>query len=176
MVESDQHEPAEVESHGRQIAQTARETTRVLDEIVWAINPSNDTLEGLVNYLCKYAQDYLTVAGVRYRLELPPQLPAVEIPPDVRHNVFLVAKEAITNIVRHARAQAAWIRLKLEPRRFLLEIEDDGRGLSGADLQKGRNGLRNMRKRMEDVGGELEIAPGTAAGVRVRMTVPIGRH
>src|SRR5204862_6393399 len=109
-----------VEAHARQIGQTARDTTRVLDEIVWTVNPSNDTLDGLVTYICKYAQDYLAVAGLRYRLEVPPELPGASIPPELRHNVFLAAKEAITNIVRHAKASAAWVRLKLEPAAFVL--------------------------------------------------------
>src|SRR6185369_17954660 len=76
LVEGDKDSPAEVEAHGRQISQTARDTARALDQIVWTVNPSNDTLEGLVNYVCKHAQDYLGVAGIRYRLEIPAQLPA----------------------------------------------------------------------------------------------------
>src|SRR6266478_565137 len=62
MAESDKNIPAEVEEHAQQITQTARETTKALDEIVWAINPSNDTLEGLVNYAGKYAQEYFALA------------------------------------------------------------------------------------------------------------------
>src|SRR5262249_17096239 len=92
LVETDKAAPTEVEAHARQIAQTARDTTRTLDEIVWTVNPSNDTLDGLINYLCKYAQEYLAVAGVRYRLEVPAELPTTPISPEVRHNVFLAAK------------------------------------------------------------------------------------
>jgi signal transduction histidine kinase len=173
LVESDKDNPEEVESHARQISQTALETTRALDEIVWTVNPSNDTLDGLINYVCKYAQEYLAVAGLRYRIEVPAQLPAIPISPELRHNVFLAAKEAVTNIVRHARASSAWLRLNLEPRRFTLEIEDDGRGLTGQEGQSTRNGLRNMRKRMEDIGGQFDIGPGSEAGTRVRLTAPL---
>ena len=81
LVEGDKHHPEEVVGHARQIEQTALETTRALDEIVWTVNPSNDTLDGLITYVCKYAQDYLAVAGLRYRLEAPPQLPSTPIPP-----------------------------------------------------------------------------------------------
>jgi signal transduction histidine kinase len=80
MVEADKDQAGEVETHARQICQTARDTTRTLDEIVWTVNPSNDTLEGLANYICKYAQDYLGVADVRYRLDVPPELPPTPIP------------------------------------------------------------------------------------------------
>jgi ligand-binding sensor domain-containing protein/signal transduction histidine kinase len=176
MAESDKNSPAEIESHAQQISQTARETTRSLDEIVWAVNPSNDTLDGLINYVCKYAQEYLAVAGLRYRAEVPAQLPAITIPPEVRHNVFLAFKEAVNNVVKHAQASEARIRLRLQPDQFTLEIEDDGRGLGGGDepASSARNGLRNMRRRMEDIHGEFSIGPGTKAGTVVRLTIPFG--
>ena len=174
LAESDKDQPAEVESHARQIAQTARDTTRSLDEIVWTVNPSNDTLNGLINYVCKYAQEYLAVAELKYRLEVPPQLPAVPISPELRHNLFLAAKEAINNVVKHSHANSAWVRLQLEPREFTLEIEDNGTGLPAGAENKGRNGLRNMRKRMEDVGGKFEVSPGAQGGTRVRLTAPLG--
>ncbi len=173
LVESDKELPDEVEAHAQQISHTARDTTRVLDEIVWAVNPSNDTLEGLINYVCKYAQEYLAVAGLRYRLDVPAQLPATSLPPDTRHNVFLAAKEAITNVVRHAKATAASLRLRVEPAAFTLEIQDDGRGLADPEKAGTRNGLRNMRKRMEDIGGQFAIAPAPGGGTVVRLTVPL---
>lgn len=174
MAESDKHLPAEVETHARQITHTARETTRVLDEIVWAVNPSNDTLDGLITYVCKYAQEYFAVAGLQYRLDVPAQLPSTPIPPEVRHNVFLALKEAVTNVVKHAQASAARIRLRLEPHRFILEVEDNGRGLASREGQADRNGLRNMRKRMQDIDGEFSIGPAAQGGTVVRLTAPVG--
>jgi signal transduction histidine kinase/streptogramin lyase len=173
MAEADKDLPAEIESHARQIAQTARETTRALDEIVWTVNPANDTLDGLINYLCKYAQEYLALAGLQYRLEVPPQLPATPISPELRHNVFLVAKEAINNIVKHSRASAARLRLRLAPDQFTLEIEDNGQGLPPGAENKGRNGLRNMRRRMEEIAGQFQTGPGAEGGVCIRLVVPL---
>ncbi len=175
LVESDKDSPDDVQEHAQQISQTARETTRALDEIVWTVNPQNDTLEGLVNYICKNAQDYLAVAGVSYRFDIPPQLPARAIAPEVRHNVFLASKEAVTNVVRHAKASSAWLRLRLEPSSFTLEVEDNGRGLAGLDPEAAqrRNGLKNMRKRMEDVGGSFSIGPGGEGGALVCLKVPL---
>ena len=147
----------------------------MLDEIVWTVNPSNDTLDGLINYVCKYAQDYLAVAGLRYRLDVPAQLPATPISPEVRHNVFLAAKEAITNVVRHAKATEVWLRLRLEPGSFTLEIQDNGRGPAGLEGKQSRNGLRNMHKRMEDVGGRFAITAAPEGGALVRLTVPVIR-
>ena len=175
MAEADKELPAEVEEHARQICETARETTHALDEIVWAVNPANDTLEGLTNYACKYAQDYLALAGVSYRAELPTQLPSLPIPPEVRHNVFLAFKEAVNNVVKHARATEARVRLRLEPGQFTLSVEDNGRGLGDVSGKQLRNGLKNMRKRLADVRGEFEIGPGTNGGTVVQLKVPIAR-
>ena len=177
LVESDKDSPDEVEAHARQISETARDTSRALDEIVWAVNPSNDTLDGLFTYFCKYSQEYLTIAGLRFRLDVPDQLPKTPIPPDVRHNVFLASKEAVTNIVRHAKASAVWIRLRLEPARFILEIEDNGQGMANMDKERARsrNGLSNMRKRLEEIGGSFTITPGAEGGTIVRLTGPLGK-
>ena len=175
MAEADKHSPAEIESHAQQISQAARETTRSLDEIVWAVNPSNDTLEGLVNYVCKYAQEYLALAGLRYRAEVPAQLPVVNIPPEVRHNVFLAFKEAVNNVVKHAQASEVRVRLQLQPGNFALSIEDNGRGMGGLDASavQTRNGLRNMKKRMDDIGGRFEVGAASERGIIVRLTVPV---
>jgi signal transduction histidine kinase len=177
MVEADKDDPQEAQEHARQISQTARETTHALDEIVWTVNPSNDTLDGLVNYICKQAQDYLAVAGLRYRLDVPAQLPKTAISPETRHNVFLAAKEAVTNIVKHSGATEAALRLRLEADGFTLEIQDNGRGPAGLKEKaaESRNGLRNMRKRMEDIGGRFAIGPGPHGGTVVGLTVPLAR-
>jgi signal transduction histidine kinase/ligand-binding sensor domain-containing protein len=177
LVESDLDDPKEAQGHARQISQTARETTRALDEIVWTVNPSNDSLDGLVNYICKHAEEYLAVAGLRYRLDVPAQLPKTDISPETRHNVFLAAKEAVTNIVKHSGASEADLRLRLEAESFTLEIQDNGRGPAGlkSKAAESRNGLRNMRKRMEDVGGRFSIEPAPRGGTVVSLTVPLAR-
>ena len=176
MAGADKNSPAEVESHAKQISETARETTHSLDEIVWAINPSNDTLEGLANYACKYAQEYLALAGLRYRADLPTQLPPTPIPPEVRHNVFLAFKEAVNNVVRHSQATEVWIRLRLQPQNFILEIEDNGKGVSNLAEKQNRNGLRNMRKRMDDIRGEFSISGGANGGTIVRLKIPLSKN
>jgi len=173
MAETDKDIPDEIEQHAQQICSTARETTRSLDEIVWAVNPSNDTLESLANYACKYAQDYFAMAKVSYRAELPSGLPPTRILPEVRHNVFLAFKEAVNNVVKHAHATEARVKLQLEPGQFTLSVADNGKGLGDISDKKLRNGLKNMRRRLDDVHGQFEIAPGVDGGTVVKLTVPI---
>jgi len=175
MAEMDKELPGEIEQHAQQICATARETTRSLDEIVWAVNPSNDTLEGLANYACKYAQDYFALAGVSFRAELPTLLPPVPILPEVRHNVFLAYKEAVNNVVKHAQATEARVKLQLETDCFILSVTDNGRGAGDVSRKTLRNGLKNMRRRLQDVHGEFEIGPGPNGGTVVQMKVPVAR-
>ena len=138
--------------------------------------PSNDTLEGLANYACKYAQDYFALAKISFRAELPSDLPATPIPPEVRHNIFLAFKEAVNNVVKHAQASEARVKLQLETGKFILSVEDNGRGLGDVSEKKLRNGLKNMRKRLADVRGEFEISPGANGGTVVRLRVPINAN
>jgi signal transduction histidine kinase/ligand-binding sensor domain-containing protein len=172
MAEQDKDLPGEIEQHAQQICATARETTRSLDEIVWSLNSANDTLEGLANYACKYAQDYFALAGVRFRAELP-ALPPVPILPEVRHNVFLAFKEAVNNIVKHAQATEARVKLQLEPGKFILTVADNGRGVGDLADKKLRNGLKNMRKRLADIHGEFAVAPAAGGGTVVSFTIPL---
>jgi signal transduction histidine kinase len=132
-------------------------------------------LDGLVTYICKYAQEYLALAGLRYRADMPVQLPAIAFPPDVRHNIFLAFKEAVNNVVKHAQASEVWIRLRLQPHHFTLEIEDNGRGPGdlGKNATHPGDGLRNMRRRMEDIGGKFEVGAASERGTIVRLTVPV---
>ena len=148
-----------------------------LDEIVWTVNPSNDTLDGLINYICKNAQEYLAVAGLRYRLDVPAQLPHAAISPEARHNVFLAAKEAVTNVVRHARASEAWLRLRAGSRTVHAGNRRQRPRPRRAQEKaaESRNGLRNMRKRMEDVGGSFSSARAPQGGTLVRLTVPLAK-
>ena len=108
---------------------------------------------------------------------VPPDLPNTPISPEIRHNLFLAAKEAINNLVKHAQADSAWLRLKIEPGRFTIEVQDDGKGPAGMNEKRAlsRNGLRNMGKRLEDVGGIFEIGPAPERGTLVRLVAPLGK-
>lgn len=165
------------------IYDTARELTRAMDEIVWAVNPTHDTLDSLVTYLGRFAQNFLSAAAIRCRLDVPVNLPGWALTSEVRHNVFLALKEALHNVVKHAGATEVRVSLELQLHGFVLLVADNGRGFDwracnprgahaadGARVSGG-NGLPNMQKRLEEVGGrcEWETAPGE--GTRVKLVV-----
>lgn len=157
----------------------ARELTRAMDEIVWAVNPQHDTLDSLAIYLGKFSQDYLRAAGIRCRLHLPEELPNRPLTADTRHNLFLAVKEALNNIVKHASATEVQITLTLADNGFTWDVEDNGRGFSSEGVSRGSldrfasgNGLANMRRRMESIGGRFEMQSAPGSGTRVRFLLP----
>ncbi len=159
-----------------QIFQTSRELVQAMDEIVWAVNPKHDTLDSLANYLASYAQDYLDLAGIRCRLDLPVDLPTWQVSAETRHNLFLAFKEALNNVVKHAGATQVSIILRTLRHGFSLSITDDGRGFGPGQISAtdGRasagNGLANMRQRLQEIGGRFEIEPANP-GTILRFTL-----
>ena len=158
------------------IAQTARHTIRAMDEIVWAINPRNDTLEEMADYLAYFTEDFLRSTGVNCRLEVPSRLPDIPLTAEVRHNVFMVVKEALNNAVKHAMPRQIRLSLELEQDRLLVEVADDG---CGFDLDGNRvmgNGLENMQKRLKTIGGKLHLESEPGTGTTVRLRVPLEKN
>jgi signal transduction histidine kinase len=170
---SEAEAPAELPSNLRKIATTAREMAQSLDEIVWAVNPEHDTLEGLVEYLSQSADDFLEDTPIRSRLKLPASLPRCTVPADVRHQLFLAFKEALNNAVRHASASEIQIEFAAEPARFQVLITDNGIGFDPASPHTGSNGLKNMRQRLAALGGLFEIASQPGQGTRIKLTIPL---
>jgi signal transduction histidine kinase len=167
--------PQEVLAHADQIGETAAELTRAMDEIVWAVNPTEDTLDGLWSYLTHHAQEYLAAAGVACRLEAPEALPALPLSAEVRHNVFLAVKEALHNVVKHAAAREVRLTLALLPRGFAIEVRDDGCGrreLPSGQRGSAGQGLRNIAERMEAIGARCEVTDIPQGGTSVRLGVP----
>jgi signal transduction histidine kinase len=175
-------ESRQAASHLEKIYLTARELTRAMDEIVWAVSPHHDTLDSLVTYLGKFAQDFLSVAKIRCRLDVPMQLPAWPLPAEMRHNLFLSFKEALNNVVKHAAATEVRISMTPAPSGFSLSVEDNGIGFNAAGTEAAAkkssrlsagNGLANMRKRMKTIGGECQIESVCGKGTRVKFTVKL---
>jgi len=171
-VEDASNNPAEVEHWIRKIPAAAGRTIQSLDEIVWAINPKHDSLESLANYLSRYAQDFFSLAGIRCLLDVPTVLPAISLNAEVRHNLVLTAREAMQNVAAHAGATEVRVALQFDQLGLKIVIADNGHGFDPAQVSENGNGLPNMRKRLADIGGILEIVSRPGAGTTVRFTLP----
>ena len=176
-----------VQTDALKINNKARALTQSLDEIVWAMNLQNDTLDDFVTYACNFAQDYLQSAEIRCRLVVPANLPHIPLTADIRHNLFMALKETLNNIVKHAKASEVWIEIEIEPQRFTLKIKDNGKGLGLDSKSNGhinddignttngssKDGLINMRKRLENIHGLLRLQSESNQGTQVEMSIPL---
>jgi signal transduction histidine kinase len=134
-----------------------------------------------MTYVSKLAQEYLSVAGIRCRLNVPASLPTLWIEAEKRHHLFLAIKETLNNIVKHAQATEVSLGLILQPAGFTVVIADNGRGMEAAAadaaaagrLQSGR-GLPGLKKRLMEIGGECLINSTPGQGTRVELSLPAG--
>jgi ligand-binding sensor domain-containing protein/signal transduction histidine kinase len=164
--------------HVRKIVNSARDTVKSLDEIVWAVNPENDSLDGLIEYISHYADEFFENTNVNCRLEMPLQLPRLTLPADARHDLFLVVKEAFHNVLKHAGATEVRVRATESAGVAQIIVEDNGCGFSVNGNGSGRkgNGLENMRRRVAGLGGRFSVATTPGKGTKLTITAGLDRR
>jgi two-component sensor histidine kinase len=173
LAQTDLAKPAQAHGHIDQIFRTARLLTRSLDEIVWAVNPRNDSLEEFVAHICQFTPELLRTAGIRPRLDMPMDLPPIKLAPNVRHQLYLAFKEALHNVIKHAGATEVQVRLEINAELISLSVEDNGRGFENNHLFKtDGDGLKNLRHRMEEIGGKFEQESAPTHGTRITFIAP----
>jgi signal transduction histidine kinase len=159
----------------QRISATTHQVIRSLDEVVWAINPRNDNLCDMIQYTGQFAIEFLTAAGVRCVLDLPDKIPDSPVSAEVRHNFFLVVKETLNNITRHARAGEVKLSASISGNEFCMSIADDGQGFKKENADAFANGVRNMQQRMEEIHGRCNIESVSGKGTRVTLSFPVGK-
>lgn len=173
LLREDQARPKEVEAHAAMIGNTARNAVRELGTIIWAANPRNDTLDSLVQYISQYSYDFFQATPIACHLDLPAEVPAVPLAAELRHNLFMVVKEALHNILKHSHASEARLRLTLQDGILEVRVEDNGDGFKFDPAVNGRRcGLSNMRHRMEAIGASLRIECPPGGGTYIQAKLP----
>ena len=181
LAQSDFDRPEEARRHLDQIFSAAQGLARAVDEIIWATNPRNDTVENFANYVSKFAQDYLRSARISCRLDVPDFLPAWPLPSPVRHHLYLATKETLHNILKHAAATEVWLRIAAEAEVLTLTFEDNGKGFesrtihppSAGPLLPDADGLKNLQSRLTQIGGLFEQSSQTGRGTTTKLQVPV---
>ena len=171
-LEMTQREPKDWELMNEKIQHCTtlvRRAALSVDEIVWAINPHNDTLRYLVDYFSQFAVELLHSADILCLVELPDDIPNQQISPEVRNNLWLVVKETLNNVTRHAHASEVCLRVTVSENQLAISIKDDGCGFEPPPENASCDGLRNMRQRMEEIGGQFRTDSRPGAGTHIRL-------
>jgi signal transduction histidine kinase len=166
--------PAESAAIGdlRRLDRAARDVAIALDEIVWAVNPAHDTLEGLGNYISQYVTEITAESSTRCRLEIPALLPARFISSGVRHHLLMALKEALNNALKHSGASEVRVQLTFHDPTLTLTVSDNGCGFDSSRAPAG-NGIANMRRRLEAAGGACEMESSAGRGTRVTFRLQL---
>lgn len=152
------------------IREYSHEMIDKMGEIVWALNEKNDSISDLLSYTRSYTVEYLSQSGIRCSIDSPEFFPTAFVNGEFRRNIFLSVKEALHNIVKHAQANQVTIIIKIDP--FLcISIMDDGIGFDQAKTRPYSNGLINIKKRMTDIGGVVEIENNN--GTTIKLKAPL---
>ncbi|MFM1904721.1 MAG: hypothetical protein RLZZ440_2621, partial [Planctomycetota bacterium] len=148
-----------------------------LDEIVWAVNPANDSLDKLVSYLAEFAQEFTEAAGVACRLDLPADVPERPVPSPARHHLCMLLKEILHNAVTHGQPSEILVTLRVRGRSLGLVVRDDGCGFDpvavSADDSGRRSGLTAMHRRVDELGGRLAVESMPGSGTTVSIEVEV---
>ena len=171
-------EPAR--KHVETIARTAQDVVRSVGNIVWALNPENDTLGNFLAYTREYTSGYFSGSGLKVRVSFPnllsESIAECHVTATFRRNMFFVVKEALANILKHA-SGASVVELQAEYddalQTLTLHIADNGRGMASTAGREFGNGLKTMRQRVEDLGGEFVITSSPGAGTVLRCVVGV---
>lgn len=155
-----------------------RDLVSALDIIVWAVDPKDNSLQSVADYLCDFADEFLAPAGIGCHFDVPVSLPAVALDGRRRHELFLAAKETLNNVVRHAKATDVEFRLAIEQGEFRIIVIDNGRGFNAASSLTG-NGLKNLPRRLSGIGGnyKIESTPGKGTTVTISLRIsPLAKN
>jgi ligand-binding sensor domain-containing protein/signal transduction histidine kinase len=166
------------------ISHAVHDLLKSLDEIVWAINPQNDTLENLAAYLGHYTTEYLHATAVECKINIPPSLPVLPLTAETRHNLFLAFEEALSNALRHSGATCLAVSLQCAADELEIRVEDNGKGMRSSagppaadgtpgDRHRRGNGLANMKQRLASLGGSATIESRPGQGTTVTFRLPL---
>lgn len=154
------------------IAIFSRELVDNLQDIIWVLNPKNDTLENLSSYIREYGLKYFEPLAVEIEFIYPEQFIGTRLSEERRRNIYLTVKESFNNIAKHAWCNHVIVRITELETRFQLQITDDGKGFDAKTVRPFANGLLNMQNRIEQVGGQFNIVsePGKGTITTIHFT------
>lgn len=150
-----------------QIGQNARTAMENMSDIVWAINPSNDSLQNLLDRLRQFAIRLMEAKQIELEFHIPEALQHARLNIQQRKNIYLILREAIYNVAKYSQASTCSVIGHLAQKKINLEVRDDGVGFEELSPGLGGNGMLSMRQRAAELNGQIDIISAKNQGTRV---------
>lgn len=164
------------------IADTSREMVDSMSDIVWAINPNKDSLDDLAKRMRRFASDVLEAKDIAFRFEFSEASKDLALGADIRREVYLMFKECVNNLAKHAEATEGELGVTVTGNKLLVKISDNGKGFHVPSFDEhttyegfGGNGLINLKRRAENLGGSLVIESEPKHGTTIALSIPVGK-
>ncbi len=139
------------------ISSSANELINNMNSIIWTMSPENDTLHNMIAYIRSYGIAYFEDARINCQIYVDENIPDTSVNGEKRRNIFLAIKEILNNIIKHSKATEVIVTLKIENNYLVLSIHDNGIGINTGVFRQFGNGIKNIKKRMEDMQLEFSI-------------------
>lgn len=156
LIQTQQKKGSELKKDINTIAVSARSLVQSMNEIIWALNPQNDTLDNLLAYTREQSRKYFEPFSIQFDICFPEEVPDIRLSNEQRRNLYLVIREALNNAMKHSDATLIVLKLEITNTNYCFSICDNGKGINEKMNRPGSNGLRIMKSRMENIGGTIE--------------------
>ena len=154
------------------IDESSRKMLDAMGDIVWTIHPENDQFEKIILRMRSFAYNLLGAKEIHFTFEADQDIAQLRLPMDIRKNLYLIFKEAANNLAKYSDANQAYFSIKREAKILEMVVRDNGKGFDTTLMTEG-NGIRNMKRRAQEIGGNLSIASYPGNGTTIHLQVAI---
>ena len=165
-------QPEKAQPFLQRISEEVQASSQAMDDIIWSVNSRNDSLQETMARMRRYAAELFDNSNIKCHLHLDENTGNKKLSMEQRRDVYLIYKEALNNIHKHAHAKNVWIDVTQNQNYLLMQLKDDGRGFS-TDLITHRNGLNNLRSRVEKWRGKIKILSAENKGTAIEIKIPL---
>jgi ligand-binding sensor domain-containing protein/two-component sensor histidine kinase len=165
-------DPPQAKAHLERISDEVQTSAEALDDIVWSINNRNDSVEEIIARMRRYAAEVLSAERMKFNIRVPDDMQHIKFPMEKKHDMYLLFKEIINNIHKHAGATEVLLELLISPDKLEMHIRDDGRGFDSNIPAEG-NGLLNLKERTEKWHGDFNLVSSPGNGAEISIRIPL---
>ncbi len=155
------------------IGDNSQRMMEAMDDIVWSIKPSNDSMQKVTARMREFATNVLEAKDMDIKFNIAEDVLDIKLNMEARRDFFLVFKEAVNNAAKYSKAETVWIDISVQNRKLILCVKDNGVGFTADNADNG-NGIGNMKKRADGINGRLDIHSKEGEGTKIRLSVPLG--
>ncbi len=178
-IQQEKNNAHELKNVIQKIGITSTEMISEMNDIVWSINPRNDSMEKILQRMESFAKPLLKAKGINFTFQYDSAVHHINLPMEKRKNFYLIFKESINNALKYSFCKKVEVTVKQHNHQLELLVTDDGQGFDVEEMKKlaakslSGNGLNNMKRRAAEMNGEclIKSSPGGATLVHLRFPV-----